>query len=308
MKKVVLVLFFLALAVAGVFAQSNTAVADLRKELHAYIDAIPAQNLYALRSLLSLLAGQPSNRSELHEVLDSIPERNIDALKPLLQALTDPSYNATAGIIPLQGADDPETLTLIDKTNTPDKVNAKKGFLSIGGGALFDWSIKNYVEMSSYPMYDFKLVSLGVFAFLDAKYIELSIGPSYGIGNLKMGWFDKDISLLQLDINLLGKLPINLSNGKIIIFPLLGLSYNHVLSGISGTDAIVTPISELSQLGALVGAGLDFPLTSSFYLRGEGLLHVRLPSWATIDVFGQPGVKINLGMGPRVKLGVGYRF
>jgi len=94
MKKVFLILFLLALVVTGVFAQSNTAVADLRKEMHSYIDAISEQNLYALKPLLSLFAGSPSNINELHELLDSIPERNIDALKTLLLALADPSYNA----------------------------------------------------------------------------------------------------------------------------------------------------------------------------------------------------------------------
>jgi len=306
MKKFVLILLLLALAVTGVFAQSSPTDADLRKELHAYIDAISGENLYALRSLLALLASPsstPTNRSELHEVLDSIPERNIDALIPLLQALADPSYNAAAG------TNLPQDRTA-DALKPSSGASANKGLLSIGGGGFFDWSLKNHVEISSLPIYKLDLMSFGAFAFFDAKYVELSVGPSFGMGSLKTGLFERDVKLLQLDVNVLGKIPIDLSGGQVTFFPLLGLSYNYVLLGISGTSGINMDLLNLGQLGALVGVGLDYYLTSSLYLRGEGLFHFRLPPWsAFMDAIGAAGSsKINYGMGPRVKLGVGYRL
>jgi len=316
MKKVVLVLFLLALAVTGVFAQSNTTDADLRKELHAYIDAISGENLYALRSLLSLLAGSPSNRSELHEVLDSISERNIDVLKPLLQALADPYYNAAAGIILPQKTAEPVTPSSAAKATAPKNTkagvsNVSKGPFSVGGGAFFDLNLKSSMSILSMPIYKLDLMGLGAFAFFDAKYVELSVGPSFGIAKYENEYGRSfDLKLIQLDVNVLGKIPINLSGGQIVIFPLLGLSYNHPLFGISGTDSLNKALSDLGQLGALGGVGLDFYLSSSIYLRGEGLFHLRLPPWPALkDGLGMTGdTKFSFGMGPRVKLGVGYRF
>jgi hypothetical protein len=316
MKKVFMVLVLLALAVTGVFAQNYAADTDLRKELHSYIDAIPAQNLYALKPLLSLLSGSYSDRSELHGLLDSIPERNIDAVKTLLLALAAPSNNAMAGTnLPQERTAEavaPFSATRAS-TSANTSVGVSKGPLSIGGGGLFDWSLNNSVDISSSKI-DYELVSFGAFAFLDAKYIELSVGPSFGFaryevkgGGISSG--NVNMRLFQLDVSLLGKIPIELSGGKFAIFPMLGLSYNHVFFGISGINYLTTmALSDLSQLGALGGLGFDVYLTKSVYLRSEGLFHFRLPFWGTMDVMGQSNSKYNFGMGPRVKIGIGYRF
>jgi len=308
MKKVVLILFLILVAVTGVFAQINTAPEDLRKELHTYIDAIPEENLYALKPLMSVLAGSPFySYGELHALLDAVPERYIDAVKTLLLALADSPNNAMAGTDPPQTktaeAEEPLPAVRVDTPkNKPDRL------LSVGGGAFLDWSINNSVDISYIPVYGFDLRSFGVYAFLDAKYVELSIGPSFGIASWKIVGFTKDISLFQLDVHVLGKIPIDLSDGQFFFFPLLGLSYNHVLFGISGTNGLPMAFSDLGQLGVLGGVGLDVNLTGSLYLRSEGLFHFRFPFWSTMDVMGQPDVKINFGMGPRIKVAVGYRF
>jgi opacity protein-like surface antigen len=88
---------------------------------------------------------------------------------------------------------------------------------------------------------------------------------------------------------------------------MLGISYNHPLFQISG-DGTMSGLYDLGQLGFLVGAGVDYNLTSTLFLRGEGLFHLRAPFWGTMDVITQSGVKIDLGMGPRIKVGVGYRL
>jgi len=303
MKKAVLILFLLALVVTAVFAQTNQAVADLRRELHSYIDAIPEQNLYALKSLLSILAEPPSNKSDLHEILESIPDRNVDALRTLLLALADPSYNATGG------ANQSQAKPAAAKASTPAKTNepVKTGNLSVGGGAFFDWNGNSAVEVARTKM-GLDLMSFGAYGFLDTKFFEVSIGASYGIGTFDIGLTKKqEFNLFQLDVNLLGKFPIDLPGGKFSVFPMLGISYNQPLLMISG-DTITTDIFDLGQLGVLGGAGLDYNLTSSLYLRGEGLFNFRLPFWGTIDIISTSGVKINFGMGPRIKLAVGYRL
>jgi len=311
MKKVVLIVFLLALAVTGVFAQNYTVVVDIRRELHAYIDAIPQETLYALRPLLMMLAESSHNNDELHDLLDAIPERNIDAVKLLLQALVDPSYNSAAGIYLPQRTAEAAGPSSAARAGAPVSTDAgvSKGPLSIGGGAFYDWSLKNSVEeVASQSGYD--LMSFGAFAFFDAKYVELSVGPSFGIANsekkIESGSNSKNYKLFQLDLSVLGKIPINLADGKFIFFPMLGASFNAVLFGISGTEG--KTVSELNQIGLLGGVGFDYNITSSVYLRSEGLFHFRFPVWELMDSMKEPGSKVNFGMGPRIRLGIGYRF
>jgi len=314
MKKRFLILFFLALAVTGVFAQNYTVVVDIRRELHAYIDAIPQQSLYALRPLLIMLADSSHDNVELHDLLDAIPDRNIDAVKALLLALADPYYSNAPVINPPQSqgtavAAGPSSAA---GESAPVNTNAdvSNGFLSFGGGAFFDWSLKNSVEVKSTSnKFRYDLMSFGPFVFFDAKYVELSVAPSFGIANYEVseGASPESLKLIQLDLSVLGKIPINLAGGKFVFFPMLGVSYNAVLFGISGTEGM-TPLSDLNQFGLLGGVGFDYYLTSSVYLRSEGLFHFRFPFWDFIGDMRDPNLKFNFGMGPRIRLGIGYRF
>jgi len=72
-----------------------------------------------------------------------------------------------------------------------------------------------------------------------------------------------------------------------------------------------------SQIGFLAGLGLDLPFSSALFLRAEALFHLRLPSKFMSDLvdknkatFNNYGGSIDttFGMGPRVKIGIGYRF
>jgi hypothetical protein len=315
MKKAVLISFLLALAATGVFAQNFTVVVDIRRELHAYIDAIPQETLYALRPLLMMLADSSHNNDELHDLLDAIPERNIDAVKMLLQALADPSYNSAAGIYLPQGTAEAAGTPLAAIAGAPvvntnaGVSNVSNGFLSIGGGAFFDWSLKNSVEVAPpNSKFRYDLMSFGPFAFFDAKYVELSVTPSFGIANYEKSGGENpessNLKLIQLDLSALGKIPINLAGGKYIFFPMLGVSYNAVLFGISGAKGIT--VSNLNQFGLLGGVGLDYFITSSVFLRGEGFAHIRLPVWEYMNSIWDSGSKF--GKGFRIRLGIGYRF
>jgi hypothetical protein len=225
MKKAVLILFLLAVAVTGVLAQSNTAVADLRKELYAYIDAIPVQSLSALKPILAILAEPVSDKSELNEILDAIPPRNIEAVKALLLALSDPSYNIATVTSQLQAKPTEAAIPAAVTTGTPAKTNepVKTGKFSVGGGAFFDWSLKSGVEIADNKIL-YNLMSIGGYGFLDTKFFELSIGPSFGMGTSSKLGIKAKINLLQLDINFLGKFPIDLPGDKFCIFPMLGIS------------------------------------------------------------------------------------
>ena len=198
---------------------------------------------------------------------------------------------------------------------------------SAGGGALFDWSFRNgykfedswgiFDDLDGFGLYDYQglqIMSFGGFGFFDAKYAEADIHLAYG--NVRSKWkYDGDSGTfkaghaLQLGISALGKFPISLK-GPITIFPLLGVDYNMVLAAWDpdGNKDEEKTIKWYSQFGFLAGAGLDFNLTNRLFLRGEALLHLRLPMKAWKDSEIIPGVTATLGMGPRIKAGVGFRF
>jgi len=185
--------------------------------------------------------------------------------------------------------------------------------MSAGGGLLFDWSFNNGVEtkISGKRAYTgINALSFGGFGFFDATYAEVDVSFAYGLLTLASdadGSKDsKDLgSALQLGFTLLGKYPIGL--GGFTLFPLLGADYNLVLSVKNKDGSSESKPGEYSQFGLLAGAGLDFPLTSALYLRGEALFHLRFASKLMTDI-ASSGDSTTLGMGPRIKIGVGYKF
>ena len=191
-----------------------------------------------------------------------------------------------------------------------------QGFqMSAGGGAFFDYNFNNGVSGPSDIYFGLRNLSIGAYGFFDATYVEVGVGIAYGswsfaidAGGAKISGKDvglDDISAVQLDLTLLGKYPIDL--GAFTIFPLLGVSYNMVLSHTKDGNSNDSP-SDLNQFGLLAGAGLDFGLTDSLYLRGEVLFHLRFASKAMDDFSKLLGGDTTLGMGPRVRVAVGYRF
>ena len=186
-------------------------------------------------------------------------------------------------------------------------VFAGDSFFSLGGGAAFDWSFRNGIEANGKYIGD-QCSNYGVFLFVDIKYIEIEANLAYGIvsGVFKGGGTSALLDLdnrFQFGLNLLGKYPFTL--GPISLFPLLGIGGNLVLPGAKITD--------LSQFGLLGGAGLDLKLGKSLFLRGEGLFQLRLPNSQMEDLSktlsdATDNFKATWAMGPRVKLGLGYRF
>jgi opacity protein-like surface antigen len=117
--------------------------------------------------------------------------------------------------------------------------------------------------------------------------------------------------MLQLSFSLLGKYPIGL--GGFNLFPLIGADYNLVLSAKDKDGNSADDAGDLSQIGLLAGLGLDFPFSSALFLRAEALFHFRLANKFMNDLVDgakSPGISVDpaYGMGPRVKIGIGYRF
>jgi hypothetical protein len=200
-------------------------------------------------------------------------------------------------------------------------VFAQKTKLSVGGGAYGDFSFNNgikIVDTANDSYMGFRNHNFGGFVFFDAAFLEATISISYGAyknifkENLA-GYSTNDswAKSCQLGVSLLFKYPIEISS--ISIFPLLGFSYFHILyykdiygrhikdQGLKSTD--------LDQWGALAGAGIDYHFTPSLYLRAAAMIHLRFDIMAFTYVINTiPGSKTTLGLGPRFKLGVGYRF
>lgn len=211
---------------------------------------------------------------------------------------------------------------------------AQTGMSIGGGGTIIDFSLNNALKIDISGIGDLKYglnnVSFGGFFFFDAVYAEIDIGYAFG----SLDAWTKDImdalqdegivdgrigTLMQLQFSLLGKYPIEF--GRITVFPLIGISYNRVLllmddDGNSFKDAG----KWLSQFGFLAGAGLDFEIISSLYLRAETMFQLRLPTKlikdtadelkAAFKLLGVSSidVKSTLGLGAVLKLAVGYKF
>ncbi|MCL1814617.1 MAG: hypothetical protein FWG27_02185 [Treponema sp.] len=186
--------------------------------------------------------------------------------------------------------------------------------MSAGGGAIVDMSFNNGVKEDSDNKWLMRNMSFGGFVFFDATYAEVNVSFAYGLvsdygkaGGSSFGP-DKFGSVLQLGFSLLGKYPIEL--GPVTVFPLLGASYNMVLSAKDDDGDKIDDPMDFSQFGLLAGGGVDYDLTDSLYLRGEVLFQLRFASKTMKDMadFFGGDFKTTLGMGPVIKIAVGYRF
>ncbi|MDR0302504.1 MAG: hypothetical protein LBI04_09375 [Treponema sp.] len=180
--------------------------------------------------------------------------------------------------------------------------------MSAGGGLLFDLSGNNGVADGDLYM-GTRILSIGGYGFFDATFVEVDVSFAYGMltyvydfGPLGDGSDDAG-SALQLGFSLLGKYPIDL--GGFTLFPLLGVNYNLVLSASDQDGNDMDDAGDMSQLGFLAGLGFDLPLSDALYLRAEAMFNLRLPMKIFDDLDSD---NTTFGMGPRIKVGVGYKF
>ena len=177
---------------------------------------------------------------------------------------------------------------------------------SAGAGGLFDMSLKNGVKNGN-DNEGSNTIGFGGYIFYDASYVEVDIYFTFGIisGYENSKKNNDNVSAMALGFSVLGKFPLSI--GSLTVFPLLGISYNMVLSAKDSAGNKIDKPMDYSQFGILGGAGVDFDMTSNFYIRGELLFHVRLESKYAKENYNDSW-KTTLGMGPLVKVGVGYRL
>jgi opacity protein-like surface antigen len=160
--------------------------------------------------------------------------------------------------------------------------------MSAGGGALFDLGIPMVNDVEDLGL------TIGGFGFFDATYAEADVAFSYGLSTGGGGFYT-----LGLEFGVLGKYPFKL--GSITLFPLLGVRYNLILAagneGGSSDNAL-----DSSFLGFQAGAGIDYFFSDAIFFRGELLCNLDLVP------FNADSDDIISSIGPRVKVGVGYKF
>ncbi|MDR1239036.1 MAG: porin family protein [Treponema sp.] len=197
--------------------------------------------------------------------------------------------------------------------------------ISAGGGAFFMTDVGESVSGSYFPSWAAarfqnteSKIGGGAFAFLDAAFVELTIGFYSGV---RKGSWEKVMKNGSLqseeifdpmycipEIGLWGKYPFQL--GSVTIFPLLGLNYAVAWVKYNGDeDEFFNNI-----LWFMAGAGADFSLGPELFLRAEALYGLHLQSdlrKKEKSYFGN-GIRNwdeeKPGHGLRMRVGLGYRF
>ena len=187
------------------------------------------------------------------------------------------------------------------------------GGLALGGGALgrAEW------RMSSSQGTGIEAYGAGAWVFADATFVELSI-MAYGgaaifwqVSPLNSRRREEFGTFAAVDVSLLGRFPFAFRDGRISIFPLLGVAHSFVLEAMFGGESFeemtrnaATPALSSSMIQ--FGAGGDFALGERLFMRVSLLGNYRFPPahfrsmGRAYDYFG--------GFGATAKVGVGLRL
>ena len=190
--------------------------------------------------------------------------------------------------------------------------------MSLGAGFLYDFSANNGYKSETLDMkFGRNNTSFGGFLFFDISFVEININYSYG--TLKPYRKGNNAEIMQVlkmsQLGLSAYAKYNLNLGKISLFPMAGLEYNMALAvkDENGNDVYADTVTksvfrDFSQLGLLAGAGIDIPFTSKIFLRAEALFHFRFPTKEARERAEKDKIDTTFGLGPRIKVGIGYRL
>ena len=228
----------------------------------------------------------------------------------------------------------------------PVGIFAKDFSLSAGAGGLAGYTFTRYTLEGSgtKSAQSMDRINYAGFLFFDATYVELSIMFQGNINTYSENMIYDDASLADssgvgyetsLGFSLMGKYPLKI-NEKMTWFPLLGAEYQITLlqrrrpdggyvydrtSGDYATDRDKDdnpyPLYAWNALWVNIGAGLDFYITGSLFLRGELFFGFRMPTiyeLGALEVVKNPPMNVTdpsfggLTGSPTLKIAVGYRF
>ena len=188
--------------------------------------------------------------------------------------------------------------------------------ISVGGGAMLDYSFNNGLKYDPIDYYiGTRHMSIAALAFFDFTYLEVDISIGYGSLSWKEEllsysdtWSDGD-GMIELGISLLLKYPIVMN--RMVFFPFAGINYNAVLSWWDDYADSYDNNSDLNQFGILVGIGFDNYINDNLYFRVEAGVNFRFASKLQDDLnkyLSGGDLDTTIGIGPRVKLGIGTYF
>ena len=228
----------------------------------------------------------------------------------------------------------------------PISIFAADFSLSAGGGGLLGYTFSRYTlkggNVTSTQNMD--RLNYAGFLFVDVAYAELSIIIQGGNGSYAENMIYSDAELTDskgkgyetsLGFSLLGKYPFSI-NGRMSWFPLFGVEYQIALlqrrkpdggivydrtSGDYATDRDKNdnsyPLYAWNSLWVNVGAGLDYYINKSIFVRSELFFGFRMSTiyeLGALEVVKNPPMSIQnpkmagLTGSPALKLGVGYRL
>jgi len=202
---------------------------------------------------------------------------------------------------------------------------------SFGGGSEFKYPADSLgiVHPAFTASSNMSITGIGAFGFFDATYIEASVGFLYGItGSIKNSssptvtayddfFLDSKVSMMGINIGFLGKFPIRVAP-NVLVFPAAGIDYQVFLSAkstIGNIKSDITPASDLNALWIRAGAGLDFYISRSMFIRATALYGIRFASGVDkelvkehIDDYGNNTAKAKRGNSIVIRAAIGFSF
>lgn len=211
--------------------------------------------------------------------------------------------------------------------------------LSIGFGGLLDYNFTNisadHVDYALSGKLGYSTFNYGLFTFFDAYYVEAGLGFAGIATSIKTdaalpkanGGIDpEDINLTgnMLILSLYGKFPFNFDGFS--IYPLVGIEGQIVLAMLYAEDSpkgwnnkkkwdsYQGSVTDWSAFWFRVGAGADFFLSDSFFIRSEltyGLKANTSREKLIIENLANDGNYNNIEawcMGGKLTISIGYTF
>jgi len=275
--------------------------------LEELLEKTPAVCVAMYKGFLDALDGPAAQQATPEPVPVLAPDTVVAAPEPVPQPVQPPPQAVSA-----------EAEAKSAKTASKNRMSAGAGisYASNFGGGL-TWA-NSPVEQISMPYNTF-----GAYLFFDVIYAEILVGYNAGSGK----WNSPNASDVRtlpvldrsiLNVSVLVKYPME--SGTITKYPLLGIDYEHPLSGnlkFAGGLAgeTVSKVEDLAALWIKFGGGVDMGLGSNVYVRAALLYGVRTTSAledkyvkAVKNNLGHHDVEANIGHGMTARLGIGYKF
>ncbi|MDR2807379.1 MAG: porin family protein [Spirochaetaceae bacterium] len=185
---------------------------------------------------------------------------------------------------------------------------AQTGLFSVGGGAILVPSFQTEKFKDGGDDQKRSGFGGGLNLFFDATYAEVNINLLFA--NEKGEDADKGYNTTDLVLGVVGKYPFALGE-KLSVFPFIGIDYRIVLgASYDGTKLEdgdgFKKADMFNALSVLFGAGVDYNITGSLYVRGE--LGFGITFNTKLEDDKKDYIDSNFKGKIPIKIAVGYRF